>query len=213
MRKRLLILPFAVLFITGCSGARPDRPSRGPGLTYRELLVKDYDEMSAMVRKHTQSAHKTIRNSDNEPEWQTIARQELLRAERVILSRPNSDNMVTKLTPDVRREITLFASYDDILEAMTEEAILAFDKKMNLSTEMMTTYMFVLENLMSELKPEVQNERPRAMLARIRDAKIKIPIDVIAERKLQGMFLTESPSDYAARILIDAGFGKKNRRR
>ncbi len=114
-----------------------------------------------------------------------------------------------KLTLEVRREMTDVGNYDDILEAMTREGIQAFDSNLSLPTTMKTTYTFLLENLMSELKPEIKNDsRQRAMLEQIRDAKLDIPYDVMRERKLQGMFLTESPSEHAKRILEEAGFKK-----
>jgi hypothetical protein len=214
MKKLILLSLIATIFSVACSNTRPDRSVKSAGLSYRELIVKDYDEMYEMVKKHTNAAHKAIRASDTNTEWEADAKRELIHAERVILSRPNSDNMVSKLVPEVRREVILFANYDDILDAMTTEAIQAFDPSMHLSTEMETTYLFMTENLISELKPEIVNdERARALMERIRDAKIDVPHDVMAERKLQGMFLTESPSDYAKQILDDAGFGKKRKKK
>ncbi len=207
----LLIFPaiFATV-LTACSNSRPDSPVKGPGITYRDLMLKDYDEMYAMVKSHTRAAHKMIEESDNNSDWQEGARSELLVAERLILSRPDSDNMVAKLTPEVKREIAMFGNYDDLLETLTKEGIQAFDSNMNLPTTIRTTQLFVLENLMSEIQPEVKdNAREREMLEQIRDAKIDLPSDVVAERKLQGMFLATSPSDEAKRILVAAGFKKK----
>jgi len=200
-----------LLILTGCSNTRPEAPAQGRGLTYRDLILKDYDEMFALVKKHVNEAHKIVLGSDNNPDWRPQAMAELTKAERTILSRPNSDNMVAKLTLEVRREMTDVGNYDDILESMTHEGIQAFDPNMNLPTIMKTTYTFLLENLMSELKPEIRDdERQRAMLEQIRDADLQIPYDVMRERKLQGMFLTESPSEEAKQILEDAGFKKKH---
>lgn len=205
----MALAALTLLTVTGCSNTRPEPPAKGTGLTYRELILKDYDEMHAMIKKHLKAAHKLVLSSETNSDWQHLAQDELTKAERVILSRPNSDNMVSKLTPDVRHDMTDVGNYDDILETMTHEGIQAFDPNMTLPTIMKTTYTFFLENLMSELKPDITtNDRARSMMEQIRDANIQVPHDVMGERKLQGMFLTESPSDEAKRILEEAGFKK-----
>jgi hypothetical protein len=207
--------PFALLcalfiFAIGCSNTKPEAPSTSHRLTYRDLIIKDYDEMLAMVKKHTVAAHKIVINSENNPDWEHDAKLELLHAERLILSRPDSDNMASKLAFEVRREISSFGSYDDLLEILTKESIQAFNPDMRLPTVEQTTYLFILENLMAEMKPNVSEDtHGRQMLEEIRDAKIQVPHDVMRERKLQGMFLTDSPSEEAHRILVDAGFDKK----
>lgn len=193
-----------------CSHTKPDSPSHGPGLTYRDLILKDYDEMSALVRKHTSAAHKIVRNSEDNSNWENDAKVELVKAERLILSRPDTDNMASKLILEVRREISAFGHYDDILRDLTRESIDAFDPNASLPTEVQTTFLFMLENLMAEMKSNVtENTNSQTMLKQIRDAKIHVPPEVIADRKLQGMFLTDNPSEEASRILKAAGLEKK----
>lgn len=209
----MMLVTMTLLTTIGCSNTRPEAPDKGTGPTYRDLMLKDYDQMFVMVKKHVKAAQKIVRNSDNNSDWQRQAQEELTKAERLILMRPNSDNMVTKLTTEVRREMTDVGDYDEILQTMTNEGIQAFNKDMNLPTIMKTTYTFLLENLMSELKGEMAtDERQLAMLEQIRDAKIEVPYEVMRERKLQGMFLTDSPSEAAKRILEDAGY-KKGRKK
>src|SRR4051812_3366527 len=116
-----LVLLAALVFGLGCSRTRPDDSATSPGPNYRELMLKDYDEMFMMVKKHTKSAHKMVQDADNYPDWESNAKSELVQATRLILSRPNTDNMVAKLTPEVRREILGFGNYDDILETVTRE--------------------------------------------------------------------------------------------
>ena len=208
---RIVTLAF-IVFGLGCSNVKPEEQIRGPGPTYRDLMLRDYDEMFAMVRKHTKAAHKLVITSDSNPDWEHAAMRELIEAERIILSRPNSDNMVAKLTLEVRKQVGEFGSYHDILGAMTKEGIEAFDPNMRLPTVMKTTYLFLLENLMSELKPEIKDDpTQREFLERIRDANIKVPREVMGERKLQSMFSTDSPSEEANRILLAAGFKKKKK--
>lgn len=201
-------------FQLGCSETKPEAPTKSQGTTYRDLLLKDYEEMLAMVKGYVNKAHKIVGDSDTNTEWEHDAKLEMIKAERLILSRPNSDNMVSKLVVEVKREMGEIGSYDDVLEAITHEGVQAFNGDLNLPVPMQTTFLFVLENLMSELKPEItEDPRQQALMEQIRDAKIKVPYDVMAERKLQAMFLTENPSEEAAKILDDAGLGKKKKRK
>src|SRR4051812_925015 len=94
-----------IAFGLGCSQVKDEKPSPQSGNTYREYMLKDYDEMSALVRKHTKAAHKLVAESEKNSDWEQSAMNELIQAERIILSRPNSDNMVGKLTLEVRKYI------------------------------------------------------------------------------------------------------------
>lgn len=207
---RVTLLSLLMLLIVGCSNARPEASDKPTGVSYRDLELKDYDEMRALVREHTNKARKILSAADSNPDAERDARLELIKAERLIMSRPNPDNMVTKLIPDVRREMAEIGAYDDLLEAVTREGIQAFNGDLHLPVTVQTTFLFVLENLLSEMRPEVGTDpRQRGLVEQIRDAKIKVPDDVAAERKLKSMYLTESPSDQAKQILEAAGFKQK----
>lgn len=209
-RSRLTFFICLFLFVMGCSQTKPDTSPPPGTITYRDLELKDYDEMRAIVKEHVNKAHKLILETDSNSNAEHDAKLELIKAERLILSRPNPDNMVSKLTPDVRREMAELGPYDELLEAMAREGIQAFNGDLNLPVAVQTTFLFVLENLMSELKPEITADaRKRACLEQIRDANIQVSSEVAAERKLKSMYLTESPSEEAGRILEAAGFKKK----
>jgi osmotically-inducible protein OsmY len=69
----------------------------------------------------------------------------------------------------------------------------------------------MLENLIAEARPELRrSDELREALERIRDAKITVPKDVIDERRMNGMFSTQSPSETARQSLEAAGFKKKD---
>ena len=55
---------------------------------------------------------------------------------------------------------------------------------------------------MAQVQPLISRQpEMRAIVEKIRDAKIKIPDDVVNNRKLTGMFKTQSPSAIAEKIL------------
>lgn len=167
---------------------------------YSELVVKDYDEMLFEVLKHVKAARQMVIKEDESEEDTDGAKAELREALKFIFSRPNSDNMVAKLTPEVRRELVNLNAYEDTIMSLAKEAVAAL-KTDNLPAITRATYLFLLENLLGEIAPEVSNEDLRSSIEFIRDAKIKISPDVRRERKLRGMYTDASPSDEAKRIL------------
>jgi len=72
----------------------------------------------------------------------------------------------------------------------------------------------MLENLIAEARPELRrSDELREALERIRDAKITVPKDVIDERRMNGMFSTQSPSETARQSLEAAGFKKGKKKK
>ena len=174
---------------------------------YNELVVKDYDEMASQVQKHLKSARKMGKKSDAaEEESDDSERQgaveELREALKLIFSRPNSDNMVAKLTPEIRRELGGYNSYEKTIMSLTNEALGAVNSdQLNLISK--ATYLFMLENIISEIGPESQtNKDLRAALVKIKNSKVKISDEVKKERKLRSMYPEFNPSEEANKVLL-----------
>ncbi len=73
---------------------------------YSELQVKDYDEMQAEVKKRVKVYQKLSNASDADASNPPSGAVEKLReAFQLMLSRPNQDNMLGKLLPEVRKEL------------------------------------------------------------------------------------------------------------
>lgn len=178
---------------------------------YNELVIKDYDEMSKVVNSRVTTARKLSRTSEEGDDDERTAVEHLREALKLIFSRPNSDNMVAKLTPEVRRELIGFSAFEDTIASLAKEGIDALDNK-HLSKNSRATYLFLLENLMSEIRPEVEsngNDALRKAVEKIRDAKIKVSKDVQVERSMGSMFQPFDPSGEAKKILETADKAKK----
>ena len=184
---------------------------------YSELQIKDYDEMQALVRERINKSQMLLRASDpeQEPTEDSVpdqaAVEELRSALQLILSRPNQDNMLAKLMPEVRKELSNVNAFEDSLSSLTSEAIsgLSNDK---LPTVIRSTLLFVLENVISEFKPEVRDkEEFRKLFEKIRDAKLKIPKDVAKDLKLRSMLKVESPSERSKHVLESLAATKKKK--
>lgn len=180
---------------------------------YSDLTLKNYEEMNKMVQEKVDEALSVVQREEDEdlPVPQAAARDaiadqkasEILRdALQLILSRPDKDNMVEKLIPDVRRQLKNINSYDYTLESIAGEAINAL-KGDSSSTKYKVTYLFVLENLMAELQPEIDTSSlSQKIFQKIRDAKINITSEVQKARRRR-MFRQFSPSEVAEKVLND----------
>jgi hypothetical protein len=173
---------------------------------YSELQIKDYDEMREMMNERIKNAHKILKESDKEdggdndtPDAEAV--EQLRNGLILVLSRPNQDNMLGKLMPDIRKELSNLNSFEDTLASIASEALdgLANDK---LKTVQRSTYWFILENILSEFKPEAADKDEfKNMFIKIRDARLDVPKQVTKDLKLRSMFKVESPSERAKRIL------------
>ena len=169
---------------------------------YNELMIKDYDEMSAMVENFVQKSR------DAAGEEETAASNAeavsyLKEALQLIFSRPDSDNMVAKLVSEVRRELLSYTAFETTISELADEA-LATAKNENAAPSVQSTSLFILENVLSQIRPDVvnnNNEAFRGIIERIAKAKIKISNEVFKDRKLRGMFKNKNPSEIAEEIL------------
>ena len=201
------LFPFAISFLLSLGVSAEN-------FKYSELQIRDYDEMLTEVKARVMSAKKVsmekqAEGADEEGDREAI---EILRTTlKLILSRPNEDNMVSKLLPIVRSELNNFSAFEDTLSSVSDGSIrtIANDK---LPVVYRGTALFILENLMSEIRPELEHkEEFKTLITKIRDANIKIPEKVANERKLRSMYNTKSPSTTAGAILKDEEARAKKR--
>lgn len=168
---------------------------------YNELMIKDYDEMYKMVQTKLKASRAVGSNSADENVNDAEAIEHLREAMKLIYSRPNSDNMIAKLMPEVRKELTGYSAYEDSISGLTAEALEVI-KNEKAATSQQATALFVLENIMSEVRPEAErNDDLRRVVERVAGAKIKVTNDVMKDLKLRGMYKTRNPSDMAKDIL------------
>lgn len=221
MGMKYLLLPFIVagylFLITGCASGSSDDSggsfsgggSIGPSFKYNELMIKDYDEMLAMVQTFVNKARDLAGEDGTANEDEAVS--QLRQALKLIFSRPNSDNMVAKLVPEVRRVLVGFNSFESSIAALAGEAV-GVVKNEDAPVSVQSTSLFILDNILAEIRPEVEaNAQMRGIVENIRNARLSVSKDVIKERKVRGMFSTKSPSDIAREMLkkIDAKNKKK----
>lgn len=187
--KTLFIALFLCLFATSAPAKVYD---------YKQLQSRDYDEMMSIVRSQIKLSKKSVDEDD-----ESAALFHLKEALRIVMSRPNTDNLIPKLLPEIRKELVQFEAFDtQMLELVNESIDRVKDEKA--PTTGRTTALFMLENIMAEMKPELAtNEKYKEAYEKIRDAKIIVPKEVSSDRKVRGMFQSESPSEKAKKILLE----------
>lgn len=202
-----VIVASYLFLIIGCasggggdsSGSFSGGGSIGPNFKYNELMIKDYDEMSNMVTTMVNKA-KDLAGEDGSQNEDEVVR-ELRQALKLIFSRPNSDNMVAKLVPEVRRVLVGFNAFESSVAAVANEAV-GIVKNEDAPVSVKSTALFVLDNVLSEIRPEAEaNPNMRQIIENIKNARLSISDDVKKERKVRGMFSSKSPSDIARDML------------
>lgn len=189
MKHLILSILAPLMFLTSASAS-------ASGYLYYKLQMKNYDQMQTAVNERVRLAEKI---GDSDP---TRAKSVLQDALLLILSRPDTDDMVSELTPLVREPLRNLGAYTKEISSIVDDAIINIgDKHAKPATR--TTGLFILKNVMSELRPEAQrNKKVKKIFEHIRDAKIKIPDAIKSDLFIRSsMKPGASPSDLAAKIL------------
>jgi len=197
MSKTLFVQSVASLFVMIFVAATGPLPARAASQDYSKLQMLNLDEMKTQVDQKLSLAHSQMDNDETKD-----AAENLRDALKLILSRPNGDNMVAQLLPPVRSKLKDLGSFEDVLTGLADEAIFALTQGKEAPTRKATN-VFVLENILSEFKPDVKtNKAIERIFIKIRDAKIAIPSEVSSDLRLRGMFKSKvSPSQMAEKII------------
>ncbi len=188
---------FVFAMILGQSLAHGQSPSRA--MPYNELMILSFDEMEAFVRQKMAESQTHLRQSS-----ESQAVESLRSALQTLLSRPDQDNTVARLIHPLRTALLQLSAFEDSLASLASEALSVLQNS-RLPVELRATQVFLLENMMAELRPLLgQNPEARKIFAQIRDAQIKIPPDVTRHRRMTGMFGTPDLSLIAKQVLEQA---------
>ena len=124
-----------------------------------------------------------------------------------VLSRPNQDNMVSKIITPLRRELKRFNAYPKALNNIIDLSTKGLNSRSQ-SASSRSTYIVVLQNLMAELQPQMKTDKNiKALYEKIYKSQIKVPQEVSANLA-QSMIPALSPSE-SARNLLQKHFPKQ----
>jgi hypothetical protein len=162
---------------------------------YHQLVLKDLDQMNAMVSEKIKESKKSYAGK-------IVPLKEALQA---VLARPDEDSMVDKVLPPLRAELEDLNSWEKAVRTLTDEALNALRVTRSFHGDVQVTYAIFLENLMAEIKPlAYKGGFEKKILEKIRDAKIEITKEATKESTLRRMKTTVSPSQIATDLLKEA---------
>ncbi len=208
MTKRFLRLTLCSMLLSavlaGCAARSVDNGSPTPHTpdgageyNYAKLQTRSLDDMNAVVRRQLQKAKKFTNEDDT-----NSAVAALQAAAQYTLSRPDRDNLVSKVIAPVRTELKELNSFETTMQNIVAIAIKGLNNT-SLKPSDRGTYYFVLINFMSEFKPDLKmNPQMRKAYEAIEKANIKVDGKVENDLKLRAMNArVKSPSELAASLL------------
>lgn len=162
--------------------------------TYHQLTLKDLDQMSSLVKNK-------IKESKAAYSGKSVPLKEALQS---VFSRPNSDDMISKVMDQLRYHLDQEEAYEKVFEELIQEALNALTNTKNFKKDVQVTYAIFLENFISEFKPDLTAENfEMKMIKKIADSKIELTKDARKERQLRLMSEGSSPSELAKKVIQD----------
>lgn len=197
----LTVLLFATILtapLTLCAKDRVEYDSN-------QLLMKSADDITELVRKKIKKAQDLQAKQEESDSGEFMAEpeavEELKSALRILLARPDQDGTRANAFARLRRELLDLQALDKTLEDIANEGISQL-KDSSTTARRTGTYIVMMENLMAEVKPEIQtNATYKRIVEKIRDAKITISDSTKSKIKLDSLPSMNSPSETAAKLL------------
>jgi hypothetical protein len=183
--KKSLIFILATLVLSSVSFA-------GLLHQYPYLIHRDLDQMNALVKKKVKEYKKDG------------SLQILKEAVQAVYSRPNDDGMgmIEKVIPPLRSELDEAEQWENVMDALVDEAIGASKNPKAFTTVVLNTYAYFLRNVIADYKPFVDKPgHERKIVEKIRDAKIELTKEQKNELSLRGIGNHKSPSEIAADVM------------
>lgn len=158
---------------------------------YSELAMRDIDEFESFARK------KVIESQDAK------SPDPLISAMEIVLARPDTrDGIVRKTLPILKQALDEQEAEERAFKEIAERAIKTLKEPKGVDKNKQISYIVVLENMMSELKPRLKDETwVKEILVKIRDANIELSAEAKKETRWRIMKDSNSPSDIAAKLV------------
>lgn len=164
---------------------------------YTTLMFQDYQTLSPIVQNSLRTSRKYAYPRDGDK-----AIIPLKKTLKLLFSRPNSDNLASKLSGDIIDDLKSMGIYPEIIGDLLKEAEEEITDK-SLGPKIRTTSMILMKNVLLEIKPEILNSKDLALhVCAIADKNIKVPKEIKQDARLNTMIRGVSPTDLARRIMF-----------
>ena len=128
----------------------------------------------------------------------------LKEALKKLLSRPDRDRQIQNIFPELRQALDRRKAFYASCFGLVTEAIIMVQKK-DLKPVYRATAIFLLENLMMQLRPDLKSAKraqpTRKIFEKIREAELPVDSKVRRVRSERGLHTTKNLSSIAEQIL------------
>ncbi len=164
---------------------------------YTTLIFKDYPDLKPLVSNALRESRRFKYPQDGDK-----AISPLKKSLKMILSRPDSDNLVSKLSPELIQDLESMDVFTNIVQDLISEGQ---EEVMNeaLNPKVRATSLIMLNNLLLLIRPRTLDEIPLAeSVCKLADKDLKIPKDILKNTELTTMLKEGSPTNLAKKIML-----------
>lgn len=190
---RILIkqsIVFSVLFLYTTTTLAVD-------YNYTTLIFKDYEDLKPLVSNALKESRRF-----KYPQNGNKAISPLKKSFKMLLSRPDSDNLLAKLSPEVLRDLDSMGVFPEVVQNLIEEGK-ATVKNDSASPKIRATALIMLNNLLLVIRPRALDEVELAKsVCKLADEELEIPKAVLKNTELTTMLKEPSPTSLAKKIML-----------
>ncbi len=167
------------------------------GYNYTTLIFKDYNDLKPLVRNALKESRKHKYPQDGDK-----AVSPLKKSFKMLLSRPDSDNLISKLAPDLVRDLESMEMFSPVVQMLIDEGK-ATVKNNSAEPKIRATALIMLNNLLLYVRPKTLDEVSLAeSVCKLADQNIKIPKEVLKSTELTTMLKEPSPTELAKKVML-----------
>lgn len=187
------------------------------GLKYpsEKLKIMDIETLQRIVSTNLSKAQNALHNTGTEQEGPATDSEQLLTKEEgatlikesieLVFAKPDQNNATSTIFRGIETVAIEYGGSFSFVEGVVQDALDSLDKegKDKALLRDQNTYIYILNNLMSEVRPQATEEDSKyyKLVKTIRDADIDFSDSLKSHRLLNSMAQTLNPSKVAATIV------------
>jgi len=163
---------------------------------YTTLIFKDYPDLKPLVKNAVRESRRFKYPRDGEK-----AITPLKISLKMVLSRPDDDNLVSKLNTELISDLENMGVFENVVEDLIKEGRQEINNKA-LNPKVRATSLIMMNNLLLMVRPlTLENAELARSVCKLADQKIKIPKEVLKNTELTTMLKEPSPTNLAKKIM------------
>lgn len=163
---------------------------------YTTLIFKDYPDLKPLVKNAVRESRRFKYPRDGEK-----AVTPLKKSLKMILSRPDDDNLISKLSTELISDLENMDVFEDVIaDLITEGREDIYNKALN--PKVRATSLIMMNNLLLLIRPlTLENVKLAKSVCKLADDEIKIPKEVLKNTELTTMLKEPSPTNLAKKVM------------